>query len=258
MGPVKKNMFGFLIILAICFLPGFHSTTHAQTDMRTDDSFGDGGENVGGRPPATWTPEPTFTFTPINTATPLCIHHGDVNFDGAWTAGDAQMAFSIVVGTYVPTTEEACAADCNNNGAVTAGDAQTIFGASLEQGECHDPLIPSTPSPTPAPTVTPAPTGTLEVRVFFDFNYNGTYDAGEGIVDISVTATDGLSQVTDLTTDANGFAVTTILAGDVEVDVDETDPDMPPNVDLTTGSDPSTVTVPVGGTATDTNGYYVP
>ncbi len=254
MGPVKKNMFGFLIILTICSLPGLYFATHARADVRTDDSFGDGGENKWDRPPVTPTPE--ATFTPINTATPLCIHHGDVNFDGAWTSGDAQIAFSIAVVIYIPTMEEACAADCNNNGDVTAGDAQVIFGASLEQGECHDPLNPSTPSPTPAPTATPAPTGTLEVRVFFDYNFNGTYEDGEGIADISVTARDGLSQVTDLTTDADGFAVTTILAGDVLVDVDENDPDMPPNVELTTGSDPSTVTVPVGGTATDTTGYY--
>ncbi len=72
--------------------------------------------------------------------TPTCVHHGDVSLDGNISAGDAQMAFSIVLGTYTPTYEEECAADCTADGMVTAGDAQSIFYAVLGIGECADPL----------------------------------------------------------------------------------------------------------------------
>jgi formylglycine-generating enzyme required for sulfatase activity len=71
-----------------------------------------------------------------------CINHGDVNLDGAITAADAQLAFFIVLGTYSPTYEEECAADCNGDGDITAADAQAIFLAVLGLGDCADPLIP--------------------------------------------------------------------------------------------------------------------
>jgi len=85
---------------------------------------------------ATHTPTPT----PSGTQTPPCIHHGDVNASGDLTAGDAQMAFYIVLGTITPTYEEWCAADCNGDDEVTAGDAQLIFLAVLGADECVDPL----------------------------------------------------------------------------------------------------------------------
>lgn len=79
--------------------------------------------------------------TPAPTATPGdCVHHGDVNFDGVLTAGDAQIAFTIALGSYTPTYAEACAADCSGDGSVTAGDAQSVFLAALGSGECADPL----------------------------------------------------------------------------------------------------------------------
>ncbi len=62
-----------------------------------------------------------------------------MNFSGDYTAGDAQLAFLIVVSLYLPTFEEECAADCNGDGSVTAGDAQQIFGA-IFGGSCVDPL----------------------------------------------------------------------------------------------------------------------
>jgi hypothetical protein len=76
------------------------------------------------------------------TPTPLCINHGDVDFNGVLTAGDAQMTFNIVLGTMIPTYEEECAADCDGNGTVTAADAQRIFLSvlGLVPG-CEDPII---------------------------------------------------------------------------------------------------------------------
>lgn len=83
---------------------------------------------------------PTYTPTATPTNTPSCLNHGDVNFDGSLTAGDAQMAFYIVLGLILPTTEQSCAADCNGNGDVTAGDAQAIFLAVIGMGSCVDPV----------------------------------------------------------------------------------------------------------------------
>jgi hypothetical protein len=100
--------------------------------------------------PATPTPEPTATPTqtpvptntppPTPTPTPDCINHGDVNLDGVISAADAQLAFLITLGTYIPTYEEECAADCNGDGVVSAADAQLIFLTVLGQGNCVDPL----------------------------------------------------------------------------------------------------------------------
>ncbi len=69
-----------------------------------------------------------------------CLNHGDVNLSGDLTAGDAQMTFWIALGSYTPTPEEACAADCNGSGSVTAGDAQAVFEAALGTGSCVDSL----------------------------------------------------------------------------------------------------------------------
>jgi len=78
---------------------------------------------------------------PTPTPTPVCLHHGDVNLDGTLTATDAQMAFYIVMGTLIPTEEQACAADCDGSGTVTSGDAQAIFMSVLGMGDgCADEL----------------------------------------------------------------------------------------------------------------------
>lgn len=70
-----------------------------------------------------------------------CVNDGDTNQDGDITAGDAQLAFNIVLGSYSPTYEEACAADCNGDDTVTAADAQAIFLKVLGSGSCADDQI---------------------------------------------------------------------------------------------------------------------
>lgn len=90
------------------------------------------------------TPTPTPDETPTPSATPNdCYHTGDVNMDASVTAGDAQMAFQIALGTISPTYYEECAADCNGDGTVTAGDAQNIFMLALGTATCVDPLPPA-------------------------------------------------------------------------------------------------------------------
>jgi len=69
-----------------------------------------------------------------------CLHHGDVDFYGEVTAGDAQTTFAIALGGYSPTYLEHCAADCNGDGEVTAGDAQGVFVTALGIPSCLDPI----------------------------------------------------------------------------------------------------------------------
>lgn len=56
-------------------------------------------------------PTPAPTWTPND-----CINNGDVNQDIQITASDAQLAFQISLGSYTPTYQEECSADCDGNG----------------------------------------------------------------------------------------------------------------------------------------------
>ncbi|MGB3976206.1 MAG: C25 family cysteine peptidase [bacterium] len=80
------------------------------------------------------------TSVPTPTPKPDCLNTGDVNDDGVISATDAQLAFQIALGAFVPTHEEECAADCSGDGVVSSSDAQYIFMASLGAGSCADPL----------------------------------------------------------------------------------------------------------------------
>ncbi len=87
-----------------------------------------------------------------------CLNHGDLNFNGVVTPGDALTAYLIYLGVVSPDPWESCAADCNNDGNVTVADAQAIFWAYLEIDSCSDPYPTFTPTPSPSPTLTPTPT----------------------------------------------------------------------------------------------------
>ncbi|HPQ41409.1 MAG TPA: dockerin type I domain-containing protein, partial [bacterium] len=80
------------------------------------------------------------TTVPTPTPTQECLHTGDVDGSGGVTAGDAQLAFMIALGSYSPSYTEECAADCNGDGNISAGDAQGIFMMALGSGACVDPL----------------------------------------------------------------------------------------------------------------------
>jgi len=67
-----------------------------------------------------------------------CNRDGDINLDGSITAADAQTAFMIAVGAFLPSYEEDCAADCNGDDMVTAGDAQSIFMTAIGLNICVD------------------------------------------------------------------------------------------------------------------------
>ncbi len=85
-----------------------------------------------------------------------CLSHtGDVNNDGVVSSGDAQIAFYIALGSYIPSNDEWCAADCNSDGVISSGDAQAIFYKALGMGVCASDVTPQ-PTPTPTPTEVPA------------------------------------------------------------------------------------------------------
>jgi len=110
----------------------FSSTSNDQAIYYQRITTGTGMATPTPTPAPTMTPEPTATEEP-------CINDGDVTLDGEITAGDAQLAFLIALGSYSPTFEEACAADCNGDEEITAGDAQQIFLTALGSATCVDP-----------------------------------------------------------------------------------------------------------------------
>ncbi|MCD4655595.1 hypothetical protein K8T06_16870 [bacterium] len=121
-------------------IPGgttFMSQLSTRSDSITDSGIVDMGYHYAVSGSSTPTPLPTSTPEPTNTPDE-CINDGDPNFDGEITASDAQMTFQIVLGSIIPTVDEACAADCNGDSEVTASDAQLIFMTVLGSGECED------------------------------------------------------------------------------------------------------------------------
>ena len=96
-------------------------------------------------------------------------------------------------------------------------------------------------------------TGILTGTVYLDANGNGSYDSGEGLNGVSVVITTSVGYVFTTTTDANGNYTETVPAGDTDVDVDDTD--LPTGSVQIEGTDPTTVTVPNGGSAGSVDGY---
>lgn len=102
------------------------------------------------------------------------------------------------------------------------------------------------------------PQGLVDGTVYMDENGDGVYTDGTDtpLINVTVTITDSNGDVYTVTTNANGYYSQTVPSGNTTVNVDDTDLD--PNVVLTGGSsDPTTVTVPGGGKATDDTGYVL-
>ncbi|MDY7077535.1 MAG: pre-peptidase C-terminal domain-containing protein [Chloroflexota bacterium] len=99
-------------------------------------------------------------------------------------------------------------------------------------------------------------TGTVTGVVYLDVNGDGDYDLGVDTplsgVDVTIIDSNGAPSI--VTTGINGVYTQTVLAGLTTVDVDDTD--LPPGATLTVGStDPTTVTVPSGGSGNVDVGY---
>ncbi|KAG1654010.1 Serine-aspartate repeat-containing protein D [Nymphon striatum] len=96
--------------------------------------------------------------------------------------------------------------------------------------------------------------GTVLGVVYEDTNGNGTQDKDEpGIPEVNVTITDSDGNIQTLITDEEGKYSTEVPAGTTLIDIEQSDID--PTFIRTEGTDPTTVTVPTGGTATDVDGF---
>ncbi len=98
--------------------------------------------------------------------------------------------------------------------------------------------------------------GYVDGTLYLDNDGDGSYTSGTDtpLSGVTVVITDSAGTVYTTTTNSSGYFTQTVVPGATVVDVE--DGDLPPDVSLTTGStDPTTVTVPVNGSATDDTGY---
>ncbi|MBK8033552.1 MAG: DUF11 domain-containing protein [Chloroflexi bacterium] len=214
-------------------------------------------------PNATATAE--FGFTPPGSLSGVVFQ--DLNGNNAFDAGEGLSGVPVTIngpsGTFNLTTN------------ATGGYSQTglASGSYTVDVDQTDPAIPSgaalTVGTDPATVTVPAngsgtanfgytPPGSLSGTVFNDLNDDGNYDAGEGLVNVTVTIT-GTGGPYTLITDANGgYSQTGLIPGSYSVNVDETDADIPTGAVLSIGTDPATVTVPINGNATADFGFTPP
>jgi hypothetical protein len=100
-------------------------------------------------------------------------------------------------------------------------------------------------------------TAELTGHVFLDYDGDGVQDPDEPpLPGVAVAVTDANGDVVVVTTDANGDWSVVVPVGEATMDVDETT--VPDLHVLTTANEVQTVTVPVGGTATQDVGYQPP
>jgi hypothetical protein len=105
-----------------------------------------------------------------------------------------------------------------------------------------------------------AGSGLVQGTLYIDENGDGLLDSGDTpIANVDVVITKSDATTVTVTTDANGYFQAIVPLGATTIDIDQTDPDVPGGLSLTTdahnqGTDPTTVTVPDGGAATDNTG----
>ena len=107
-------------------------------------------------------------------------------------------------------------------------------------------------------TVLAPNTGLLQGRVYQDNDNDGIYNPAVDtpLAGIGVTITDAASTTYTLSTDADGLFSRVVAPGSATVDIN--DADLPPGLTLRAGfTDPSSIPVPNGGTATRDTAYLV-
>ncbi|HFQ62503.1 MAG TPA: hypothetical protein ENK39_09440, partial [Epsilonproteobacteria bacterium] len=193
------------------------------------------------------------------------VVYTDTNGDGIQNPGEPG-----IPGVTVTITDE------NGNPQVVVTDADGKYGVTVPEGQTvvdvDETTLPGGSTQTGGTDTTtltvlagetatdedgyqpPVNSGNVEGIIYEDTNGNGTQDAGEpGIVGVTVTVTDNTGNTQTLVTDANGAYATVVPAGDANITVDEST--LPGGSTQTEGTTLTTVTVPVGGTATDVDGY---
>jgi pyrrolidone-carboxylate peptidase len=149
------------------------------------------------------------------------------------------------------------AEDTLPEGAVQTGGSDPTMVVVTEGGTATDSDGFQLPANGPTKAPTPKPTGTVTGIVFEDVNNNEKQDPGEpGIPNVDVVITDRNGNKLTLTTDTNGAYTAQVPVGSTIINIVEGT--LPPGYEQTVGTDPTTVIVPAGGTATDLDGYFIP
>ncbi len=209
------------------------------------------------------------TGNQVGTAQGVVFH--DENDNGSADPGEGIADIDVVVkdisGTAITVTTDA---DGNWSTPVRSGDVSVDVDENdpdmptdLVQSVGEDPTTITVPAGGVGKTLdgyrndnnTATQTGIAEGVVFQDENDNGVVDPGEGIAGIDVVVTDSAGTAITVTTDADGNWSTPVLAGDVSVNVDENDPDMPAGLTQTVGDDSTALSVPADGVGTTLDGY---
>ncbi|WP_461509494.1 beta strand repeat-containing protein, partial [Rhodopirellula baltica] len=192
----------------------------------------------------------------------------DTNGDGVQDGGEPGLPNVDVVITDEFGNSQTVSTDANGEytasvaeGDVTVNvdesDPQMIAGATLTTSNDPQTVAVTGGSTSNASDTGYQALGTINGHVFVDTNGNGTQDGGEAdLANVDVVITDQFGNVQTVSTDGNGDYTATVAAGDVSVNVDETDPDMIAGATLTTSNDPQTVTVTGGSSANATDTGY--
>jgi hypothetical protein len=145
---------------------------------------------------------------------------------------------------------------CSVTDVVPGNAGQTITNTATASG-LSDGGIPVSDDDTADVILLPVPQGTVSGHVYEDTNGNGTQEAGEpDLPGVDVVITDSAGNTQTVTTDVDGDYSATVPAGATTIDI--VDATLPAGVTQTQGTDPTTVTVPSGGTASDIDGYQPP
>ena len=114
-----------------------------------------------------------------------------------------------------------------------------------------------TAMPSKSPVTEVSEPGTVTGVIFEDTNGNGVKDPEEdGIPGVKVVITDSNGDPQTVTTNSNGEYSAVVPPGPTVIDIDETT--LPPGAERTAGTDPTSVDVPSGGTASDVDGFQFP
>jgi hypothetical protein len=203
-----------------------------------------------------------FTYT-VNTITGLVYE--DTNGNGTQDVGELGIPNVDVLITDSDGIMQTVTTDANGvyttttvapgNATIDIVDGTLPAGATQTEGT--DPTVVTVPAGGTASDIDGFQLqGTVTGVIYEDTNGNGTQDAGEpGIADVTVEITDSQGNIYTVTTDSNGDYSTDVTPGDVTVEIVD---GLPAGGTQTEGTNPTTVTVPAGGTGSDIDGFNYP